>query len=667
MVIGQSRHSRCHLLLGCVILLCMLSVPSARPAGAAGLGAVAFGSGIEICTPPLQPVTLLDPEVVTDCTRAGVQAALDGGGEVTFDCGPGPTTIWIDQPLELSTTADTVIDGGGLITLDGQGRSRILHKGWHDPALGTIQITAQHLRFRNAKAPSGGSTGDHSGGAINVGHPGTILHVIDCAFEGNGTTDVHTLDNQGGAIFVHNAYQTVISGCTFDGNWAGNGGAFGGIATGLTVYNSVFSGNQARDNAAGGVVRGYGGAIHLDGVTNSYNPDSIKRVDVCGCTFRDNTAYRGGGATVVTVSDGKGTKVTYQKSTFEGNEVYGLGGEYGSGGAIYHIEDDHVGAVGEDNVEIAQSTFHDNRALRQGGAVWLSILGRGTIANSTFEGNTTTVPLGEVGQGGAAIIHLGIWEIVNVTFANNHAAFQGGALFAGSGTNHAVTLRNTIFYSNTLNYQAGQWTTEWQGYHTNRPMTDGGQNIQYPRRKPIWDNEVNNPITANPIYADPLLDPLADYGGFNQTMALRAGSPAIDAGASPCPPVDQRGEPRHGGPDIGAFEYLPAGIGVSPQAQAVEPGGVAIYQITHVGEVTYTLSLAASSPSSYLVVSLSQTALAPGEAATLAVTDTHPGPALLPGAWYGIPITGTGGGQTLTATARLLVGGAWVQLPLVRR
>ena len=93
MVIGQSRHSRCHLLLGCAILLCVLAVPSARTTRAAGVDAAAFGSGVEVCTPPLQPVTLLDPKTVTDCTRAGVQTALDGGGEVTFACGPGPTTI----------------------------------------------------------------------------------------------------------------------------------------------------------------------------------------------------------------------------------------------------------------------------------------------------------------------------------------------------------------------------------------------------------------------------------------------------------------------------------------------------------------------------------------------------------------------------------------------
>lgn len=57
---------------------------------------------------------------------------------------------------------------------------------------------------------------------------------------------------------------------------------------------------------------------------------------------------------------------------------------------------------------------------------------------------------------------------------------------------------------------------------------------------------------------DPKLGPLADNGGPTLTMALLAGSPAIDAGDNAAaPPTDQRGVPRPFGPaaDIGAYEY----------------------------------------------------------------------------------------------------------------
>jgi hypothetical protein len=333
---------------GIVMLLAALSILPMRVSfprpGPILPGIQDFSSGIEVCEPPIQPVRLIDPIAITDCTQQGIQRALNAGGHIAFDCGPDPITIPVDSQLELSVTTSTVLDGGGLATLDGQGLTRILHKGWHDPdSVGTVVVTIQNLRFVNGKAPSGGDTGVHSGGAISSGHPGTRLHIINSTFQYNRTTDITTADNQGGAIFSSNSYETIIVGSIFEENAAGNGGAFGGIATGLFVFNSRFTGNSALDSTSGGIVRGYGGAIHLDGVTNSYNPDSHKRVHICGSVFERNTGVRGGGATSVVVSDHKGIMATYEKSTFADNRIIGQDGGEGKGGAIYHIEDDHAG------------------------------------------------------------------------------------------------------------------------------------------------------------------------------------------------------------------------------------------------------------------------------------------------------------------------------------
>ena len=63
------------------------------------------------------------------------------------------------------------------------------------------------------------------------------------------------------------------------------------------------------------------------------------------------------------------------------------------------------------------------------------------------------------------------------------------------------------------------------------------------------------------VTGNPQLGPLQDNGGPTPTMALVAGSPAIDAGKdSLCPTTDQRGTPRPLGPhcDIGAFELQAA-------------------------------------------------------------------------------------------------------------
>jgi hypothetical protein len=64
------------------------------------------------------------------------------------------------------------------------------------------------------------------------------------------------------------------------------------------------------------------------------------------------------------------------------------------------------------------------------------------------------------------------------------------------------------------------------------------------------------PCTDGILFADPQLAALADNGGPTETMALAAGSPAIDVGTS-CPDTDQRGMPRNGPCDAGAFEYQP--------------------------------------------------------------------------------------------------------------
>ena len=88
----------------------------------------------------------------------------------------------------------------------------------------------------------------------------------------------------------------------------------------------------------------------------------------------------------------------------------------------------------------------------------------------------------------------------------------------------------------------------WSLDHSCRDTMQGSDNLQWPA--PTGEDL---PCTADVIAADPLLEALADNGGPTATMALPAGSPAIDAGDS-CPATDQRGLPRSGACDLGAFE-----------------------------------------------------------------------------------------------------------------
>lgn len=504
-----------------------------------------YGSNLDICQSPIEPVALSNPTIITEFTEAALQTALNTGGHITFDTSI-PITIYVSSELVLSTANDTVIDGLGLVTLDGQNSSRILEKGWHDPSH-DVSITLQNLRLVNGKAPTGGGTGDHSGGAVNVGHPGTSLYIIDSTFENNSTTDINTADNQGGAIFVSNSYETVISGAEFRGNFAGNGGAFGGIATGLFIYNSIFSNNSAVDDSTGGIVKGHGGAVHLDGVTNSYNPNSNKEFRVCGSRFENNSSVRGGGAFKVTVSDNKGIKATYEKSEFINNVSSGASETEGHGGAIYHIEDDHDGGSNEINVEISECTFNGNTGWRQGGGAWITALGEINITNSTFVNNQTSH--GSLGMGGGLVLSRGESTVTNCTFSNNYAWFHGGGIQAGGSA--VVTLRNILFYNN-------ESEREWACYQMNRAADmDGGGNLQYPEDR---FNQSNTPddctVTPTVIIENPLLKTVADNGGPTDTIALLPGSPAINGGTSSgAPATDQRQYSRDAQCDIGAYEF----------------------------------------------------------------------------------------------------------------
>jgi hypothetical protein len=85
---------------------------------------------------------------------------------------------------------------------------------------------------------------------------------------------------------------------------------------------------------------------------------------------------------------------------------------------------------------------------------------------------------------------------------------------------------------------------------------------------------------------NPMLGPLAANGGPTQTMALLAGSPAIDAGSNAtCAATDQRGFARPAGAscDIGAFEFGAIATAAPVITNGPPPGGAVgvVYAFTY--------------------------------------------------------------------------------------
>jgi hypothetical protein len=134
---------------------------------------------------------------------------------------------------------------------------------------------------------------------------------------------------------------------------------------------------------------------------------------------------------------------------------------------------------------------------------------------------------------GGGIYNVTPMTLTNLTFHGNSAP-SGGGIY--NWEQNALIIRNSILYEDS-----------------------GGEIVSSPSSSvsiSYSDVQGGYPGDGN-ISADPLLSPLADNGGFTQTMALGTGSPAIDAAEDEsCPPQDQRGLARPQGAhcDMGAYE-----------------------------------------------------------------------------------------------------------------
>jgi len=138
--------------------------------------------------------------------------------------------------------------------------------------------------------------------------------------------------------------------------------------------------------------------------------------------------------------------------------------------------------------------------------------------------------------------------VTNSTIANN--------LGMGVYVQDTLTIHSSTIYSNT---DVGLFAEDADSMTLSNSII--GHNVGGDCGGPLTVNSYNliEDDSCNPaLSGDPLLDALGDYGGDTLTLALLAGSPAIDAGGSTdCPAADQRGEGRNDWVcDIGAYELM---------------------------------------------------------------------------------------------------------------
>ncbi len=507
------------------------------------------------------------------CTEARLRAALVGGGSISFNCGGAPVTIPVSAPFEI-TAPETTIDGGGLITLQGQNSRIIVHRTIG--AQGSSVLTLRNLTISGGRAS--GANDAANGGAIHSSFAAAnpafkpALYVEKVTFRDNDATVTSltrgdAYDYGGGAIYSQGGSVTVKD-CRFIDNDANNGGggAIHILQSGLVIENSEFSNNSA---IGARPQDSLGGAIYVDGLGGENGLLRIAR-----STFTNNRAYNSGGAMYVNMYENS-SQAEVLDSAFIENAV--IGGERAQGGAIGGGGSSLGGATGNPSIVIERSLFSGNSVRRtpgaggnpnedgSGGALAFPQRARLRIVNSTFEGNRAAGTSVNANGGALYVVNNSDpFEIINSTFADNSAGWVGGAISNGQINGQpGGRVRNTLFVNNTADNGPNDWNIQ---QHCSSELAHDGRSLQFPPR--LTGANFFNDVTCfqgksapnqtgDPQFRNPQLQALADNGGPTRTMAITTASPALDAGAD-CPPVDQRGSarPQGAGCDLGAYELV---------------------------------------------------------------------------------------------------------------
>jgi hypothetical protein len=279
------------------------------------------------------------------CSSSAVVAAVAAGGLITFDCGPKPLTIIMRATADVTKTSHRVVlDGGGLITLSGAGRRRILYS---DTCAGRPstddcydqpypQVVVQNISFARGYAAARQDPGctsnspacSYGGGAIFV--EGGQFKAVNADFVDNRCY-AYGPDLGGGAIRALAQYRNrpvYVTGDSFRGGRCSNGAALSSISVQWDVLNSEFTGNRAVGWGANPASKGTpgggsGGAIYMDGTDDN--------ALIAGTEMNGNSAREGGGAVFDVVDSGWGSL------TFRGSHLLdNTSGEFQTAPGVYY-------------------------------------------------------------------------------------------------------------------------------------------------------------------------------------------------------------------------------------------------------------------------------------------------------------------------------------------
>jgi hypothetical protein len=440
---------------------------------------------------------------------------------------------------------------------------------------GELSLVKCQFETNSGSSPDPAGVGPIGGGAVGGGaiwHSNSVATLMDCTFTGNSALGGNSSRNpaagygRGGAIF--SGSQCTISNCSFlannafggmGGNPTGPNGDGGALflAAPAVISDSFFNGNSAQAGP------GYTGGI------GSF-PGGLARGGAI-CNLNTLTLLR----STLALNEARGT-VGYAPPPVPGTDALG-GGLFNSG-----------------TVQGTNLTFYNNRST--GGAFPFTEI---SPSPSTAGGNAF----------GGGLCNFG------GTVALSYATFSGNTAVGGAGNPLGATVGGGIQNTNgTVTLSGTIVANSPSGGNASGTLTDNGYNLSSDATCAFASvGSLNN--------TDPVLSPLGDFGGLTPTLALLAGSPAVNTG-DPVnfPPTDQRGRTRPSGPaaDIGAFEssapYSVLGTisGVTTQDPVLVTAGSAAAPVTNYNYAIHglgagTYSVVPSNPN-YLFVPVSQLA-----------------------------------------------------------
>lgn len=333
----------------------------------------------------------------------------------------------------------------------------------------------------------------------------------------------------------------------------------GGIAIGAgaeiqTVDSTVKEGEE-EEGSCGGKMGGGGACAGPEGHGGPGESESgatIQMVTLSDVRVIDNHSGGEGGGIYNT------GPITLQHVVIEGNSSDANGGGLYND-AVMLMTDSTIGSVDAPNTAgnggglfetgfhtslIERSAFIGNTASAgaaiAGRRMVLQIISRSTVADNSAR------------DGGGGIQTNGRVELINATVAGNTVSGKPGKAGAGLNGFGPASQLPAGGMANAANYTLVNSIIAGNAYVGAAPVLQncGGKGEGDPAARfysmghNIEDgSSCGLTATGDRANVNPMLAPLADNGGPTPTMALRPGSPAIDAADSAeCPNDDQRGQ-----------------------------------------------------------------------------------------------------------------------------